>query len=194
MCTRAPFVSLSSATRGVGWLRARAGASVRYDKSGMDQDATLYLYDAVGDDGYGDHCPDGWTYKSCIDTNFQYDVTLPEGWLGSGTPEDDMSGTSAFSLQVPVCAPQECFDSLPSIAEDLNDYFDTVSEAIRADAGMNAGNNGVQIGNIQMGSGFCWPRWYNIVFMALGTTLCLVCSACAAKKFIFGKKAPVGSG
>jgi hypothetical protein len=158
----------------------------------MDQDATMYLYDAEGDDGYGDNCPDSWSYKSCIDINFQYDMTLKEDSLGSGSPEDDMSGTSAFSLQVPVCAPEQCFEVLPTLGEDLNNYFETVSEAIKADPGMGA--SGIQVDSVQMGAGFCWPRWYNIVFMALGTILCLVCSVFAAKKFIFGKKASVGSG
>jgi hypothetical protein len=45
-----------------------------------------------------------------------------------------------------------------------------------------------EIGDITVDAGFCWPRWYNMVFMTFGTLLCLGGSAFATKMFLVKKK------
>jgi hypothetical protein len=156
---------------------------VQYEKDGANMDLTAYLFDD-GDD-YSDHCPDDWNYKGCTDLNIEYEATAKEDSLFPGVPEDDVSSKSSLSLQAPICLPDSCLDNLPDLVDDLNDFFETVVTTMNADPAYSTKG---EIDYIKVGAGFCWPRWYNMVFMTLGTLLCLACSARAAKKQFLTKR------
>jgi hypothetical protein len=162
---------------------------VRYEKDGANMELTVYQFD--DSDDYSDHCPDAWTYKGCTDFNIQYAATLKQDSIVPGVPDDDVTSESKLSFQSPVCAPDSCFDSLPDIVDDLNDFFETVVTTLNADPAYSAKG---EFDDITVAAGFCWPRWYNMIFMTLGTLLCLACSAHTAKKLFLTKRVPAAEG
>ena len=89
-----------------------------------------------------------------------------------------------MSAQVPVCAPQACFDDLSDMVDDLNEFIKAVTTALNGDPAISAK---LEFGDITVDAGFCWPRWYNMIFMFFGTMLCLACSVVAAKNTVFKK-------
>jgi|EP01046_Picozoa_sp_COSAG06_P016534 hypothetical protein len=89
-----------------------------------------------------------------------------------------------MSAQVPVCAPQACFDNLSDMVGDLNEFIKAVTTALNGDPAISAK---LEFGDITVDAGFCWPRWYNMIFMFFGTMLCLACSVVAAKNTVFKK-------
>ena len=121
--------------------------------------------------------------------SFSATVTEKKDAVAPGFPEDDVTGTSTFSAQVPACAPGGCFDSLSDLVDDINDFIKTCADALNADPMMSTL---YEAGDISVDAGFCWPRWYNIVFIIFGTALCLAGSVFAAKRTVFKKSAQTG--
>lgn len=160
---------------------------MRFNKDGADSDFVMYLYDS-GDD-YEDNCPDAWDFHGCKDFRLSATSTSKKDAIAPGFPEDDVEGTFTMSAQVPACAPADCFDSLPDLVDDINDFIKACVSALNEDPAISTLQD---IGDVTIDVGFCWPRWYNMVFMLFGTTLCLVCSVFVARKTVFQKNAPEG--